>query len=57
TTQSVQKEISMASASRNVAKVQESDQRKLHIDSLNANEGFVPVEGRKSHTQEIENRD
>ncbi|KAL3283128.1 hypothetical protein HHI36_006284 [Cryptolaemus montrouzieri] len=44
---SVQKEISMASASKNVAKVQENNQRKSHIDSLNANGKFVPVGGRK----------
>ncbi|KAL3289250.1 hypothetical protein HHI36_003682 [Cryptolaemus montrouzieri] len=65
TTQSVQKRIRMASASENVDEVQESDRRKLHIDSLNANEGFVTVGGGKKkgteynirHTQEIENRD
>ncbi|KAL3269163.1 hypothetical protein HHI36_008246 [Cryptolaemus montrouzieri] len=64
TTQSVQKEFSMASASKKVAKVQESNQRKSDIDSLNANEEFVPVGDRERkgteykirHTQEIENR-
>ncbi|KAL3275554.1 hypothetical protein HHI36_020310 [Cryptolaemus montrouzieri] len=47
TTQCVQKEIIMASASKNVAEVQDSDQRKLYIDSLNANEGFVPEAGKE----------